>query len=175
MTLKPAECEKCGTSMTGMLCPRCGKCHEPYCPEKEKLKNQNHRNTPIRVAYLAEEMGVSEKEVRAALEKAGIKLKSPSSSLTNEQANIVREALGFPPSTPQSPDVINDFKETNVPEQQIIEQAFEETIKNLFTVFFGSYTIAKGDSTGEQQAEANFSNGILHARHIRDRALAIIP
>jgi len=130
---------------------------------------------PLRVYDFAEELGLKHNDITPILEKAGIPAKSPSSKITNEQIDVVIKALGLPAYKPKTPATDSDFIESNGTERQIIEQAFEETIKNLFSVFFDSYTIAKGDPAGEQQAEATFRSGILHARHIRDRALAIIP
>lgn len=60
-------------------------------------------------------------------------------------------------------------------EQPIIENAFQQTITTLYQVFFQAYTAARGDLASQKQAEDSFKNGILHARHIRERALALIP
>jgi len=62
-----------------------------------------------------------------------------------------------------------------VNEQQLIQDAAEAVIKQLFNVFFQAYTAALGDATGQQRAEATFRAGVLHARHVMTRALASLP
>jgi hypothetical protein len=66
-------------------------------------------------------------------------------------------------------------REDEMNEQPLIESAFQQTIATLYQVFFQAYTAARGNQAGQQQAEDNFKNGILHARHIRERAVALIP
>ncbi len=48
------------------------------------------------------------------------------------------------------------------------------TIQLLFKVFFESFTAAQGNSEGERDAEERFKAGVAHARHVRDRALALL-
>jgi hypothetical protein len=62
-----------------------------------------------------------------------------------------------------------------VSERDLIEEAFGNTIKTLFSEFFHAYTAARGDEVGERQAEQIFSAGITHARHVRARAIAVLP
>ena len=59
-------------------------------------------------------------------------------------------------------------------EQEAIDQAYQATLAGLFNVFFSSYTAAKGDAAGEQQAEEHFQKGILHARHVYSRAIDLL-
>ena len=60
-------------------------------------------------------------------------------------------------------------------EQQLIQDAASDLIKQIFKVFFDAYTAALGNAAGEQKAEATFQAGILHVRYVRDRAIAILP
>jgi hypothetical protein len=60
-------------------------------------------------------------------------------------------------------------------EQDLINAAYGDAVRNLYQVFAQAYTAALGAATGQQQAEANFQRGITHARHVRDRAIALIP
>ena len=60
-------------------------------------------------------------------------------------------------------------------ERQLVEEAFATLVKQLFVVFNQNYSSAAGDPGSEQRAETIFHNGILHARHVRDRALANLP
>jgi hypothetical protein len=55
-----------------------------------------------------------------------------------------------------------------------IQAAYGTMIQLLFKVFFESFTSAHGDSEQERGAEERFKGGIAHARHIRDRALALL-
>ena len=52
--------------------------------------------------------------------------------------------------------------------------AYAKLVEQLFAVFFSSYTGARGDATEEAAAEQRFKAGLVHARHIRDRALALL-
>lgn len=60
-------------------------------------------------------------------------------------------------------------------EAEIIRDAYKTTVAKLWMNFFDAYTMAQGDAAREQQAETNLRNAILHARHVRDRALAVLP
>ena len=59
-------------------------------------------------------------------------------------------------------------------EEDLIKQAYEEFIKNLFKNFYDAYT-ASTNPTHEKAAEQIFQNAIKAARNARDRALAILP
>jgi hypothetical protein len=56
-----------------------------------------------------------------------------------------------------------------------IDRAYGDTIENLFTVFFNEFTMAHGDADSEHAAKERFRKGILHARHVREIALALVP
>ena len=60
-------------------------------------------------------------------------------------------------------------------EQDKINDAYGDAVRNLYQVFAQAYTAALGNDAGQKQAEANFQRGITHARHLRDRAIALIP
>jgi len=55
-----------------------------------------------------------------------------------------------------------------------IQEAYGAMIQLLFKVFFESYTSAHGDTEKERGAEERFKSGLAHARHIRDRAIALL-
>lgn len=59
-------------------------------------------------------------------------------------------------------------------DQAQIQAAYGAMIQLLFKVFFESYTAAQGNSDQERAAEERFKIGLDHARHIRDRAFAIL-
>ena len=60
-------------------------------------------------------------------------------------------------------------------ERQTIAAAFSDTVRNSYTVFFETFTMAQGDAAKERQAIDRFRAAILHARHVRDLALASLP
>ena len=43
-----------------------------------------------------------------------------------------------------------------------------------YRVFFESFTAAQGKAKEERNAEERFKAGVAHARHIRDRAVALL-
>jgi hypothetical protein len=55
-----------------------------------------------------------------------------------------------------------------------IQAAYGAMIQLLFKVFFESFTAAHGDTEEERSAEERFKGGVAHARHIRDRAIALL-
>jgi hypothetical protein len=59
-------------------------------------------------------------------------------------------------------------------DEDLIKQAYEEFIKNLFKSFYDAYTTSNS-STQEKAAEQIFQNAVKVARNARDRALAILP
>jgi len=59
-------------------------------------------------------------------------------------------------------------------DQDQIQQAYEEFIKNLFKTFYDAYTTSNS-STHEKAAEQIFQNAVKAARNARDRALTILP
>jgi len=59
-------------------------------------------------------------------------------------------------------------------ERESIDRGYGETVETLFKVFFAEFTSARGDPAGEEGAKERFRNGIVHARHVRDLALALL-
>ena len=59
-------------------------------------------------------------------------------------------------------------------EQESINRAYGETVETIFKVFFGEFTSAHGNPDAEQGAMDRFQKGIVHARHVRDMALALL-
>jgi hypothetical protein len=60
-------------------------------------------------------------------------------------------------------------------EQESIHRAYAETVETVFKVFFGEFTSAHGDPEAEQGAKEHFRKGIVHAQHVRDLALTLVP
>jgi hypothetical protein len=60
-------------------------------------------------------------------------------------------------------------------ERELIQQAYAETVATVYRVFFGEFTAALGNSDQEQKVKNNFQKGIIHARHVRDLALGLLP
>jgi hypothetical protein len=60
-------------------------------------------------------------------------------------------------------------------DREIILQGYAESLQVVYRGFFVAYTDAQTDPQGEQEAEQRFCAGVLHARHIRDRALELLP
>jgi hypothetical protein len=60
-------------------------------------------------------------------------------------------------------------------EEESIKKAYGDTVETLYKVFFGEFTTAHGNPDGEQDAKDRFRKGILHARHVRDLALGLLP
>ena len=59
-------------------------------------------------------------------------------------------------------------------ERAIIEAAFADLLRKIFEKFNGEYTLARGDAAAEKLAEEAFRKGLMHARHLRSRALALL-
>lgn len=59
-------------------------------------------------------------------------------------------------------------------EQESINRAYGDTVETIFRVFFSEFTSAHGNPEGEQGAKERFQKGIVHARHVRDMALALL-
>ena len=60
-------------------------------------------------------------------------------------------------------------------EQESIQRAYAETVETVFKVFFGEFTSAHGDLEAEQRAKERFRKGIVHAQHVRDLTLTLVP
>ncbi len=57
----------------------------------------------------------------------------------------------------------------------IIQAAYEDTVRRAYHSFFEAYTNARGNKGEEQIAEEHFQRAISHARHIRSVALSLVP
>ncbi|HEX9452847.1 MAG TPA: hypothetical protein VGA27_00770 [Candidatus Binatia bacterium] len=60
-------------------------------------------------------------------------------------------------------------------EKELIKTAYAGTIENLYQVFFNEFTLAHGDADSEHAAQERFKKGLIHARHVRDLALELVP
>jgi len=60
-------------------------------------------------------------------------------------------------------------------ETESIDYGYGETVETLFKVFFGEFTSARGDLAAEEGAKDRFRKGIVHARHVRQLALSLLP
>jgi hypothetical protein len=58
---------------------------------------------------------------------------------------------------------------------QIITAAYQDALKQVFSVFFTSSAGAAGNAAAIQQAEQAFVAGVTLARSARDRAIALLP
>ncbi|MBK1815709.1 hypothetical protein JIN84_08780 [Luteolibacter yonseiensis] len=59
-------------------------------------------------------------------------------------------------------------------QEAIFNDAYEDTLKHLFKIFFEARLIAKND-TEREVAEDRFMTGARIARETRDRAVALLP
>jgi hypothetical protein len=59
-------------------------------------------------------------------------------------------------------------------DRETIQKAYEADLARIYAVFAAEYTAALGNGQEEAAAEAGFQRAIAHAKHIRDRALALI-
>ena len=60
-------------------------------------------------------------------------------------------------------------------EQESIQRAYAETVETVFKVFFGEFTSAHGDPEAERGAKERSRKGIVHAQHVRDLPLTVVP
>ena len=60
-------------------------------------------------------------------------------------------------------------------DKDYIEEAYSDSIKQVFKVFFLGIANAGGDVQKEEVAERAFKVGVTLARKVRDRATAILP
>ena len=56
---------------------------------------------------------------------------------------------------------------------EIINEAYADTLKGLFSVFFDSSVTAKTPAD-QSQAEQQFQAGVHKAREVRDKAIALV-
>jgi hypothetical protein len=59
-------------------------------------------------------------------------------------------------------------------DQQLIAESYEEIIKTVFSQFYQASALAKAPEE-KAKAEQIFQAGIVFARQVRDRAVAILP
>jgi hypothetical protein len=60
-------------------------------------------------------------------------------------------------------------------EKDVIQRAYESALASVYAAFAMAYTEALGNKQKEAEAEARFRRGVLHARFLRDHALALLP
>jgi len=60
-------------------------------------------------------------------------------------------------------------------DRELVQTAYEDVVQTLFTTFFSSFNSAMADPAAVTEAEQRFKAGILRARQVRDRALALLP
>jgi len=60
-------------------------------------------------------------------------------------------------------------------DKDYIEEAYSESIKQVFKVFFHAFANAGSNTEKEEVAERAFKVGVVLARRVRDRALDILP
>lgn len=59
-------------------------------------------------------------------------------------------------------------------DEKLIAECYEEIVKTVFSQFYQATILAKTPED-KAQAEQIFRTGVLFARQVRDRALAILP
>ena len=74
----------------------------------------------------------------------------------------------------QTWQIIIPEKESKMDDKAHVMEAYGTTIQLMFRVFFESFTAAKGNTEDERNAEERFRAGVAHARHVRDRAVALL-
>jgi hypothetical protein len=57
---------------------------------------------------------------------------------------------------------------------QLIQSAYEDTIKRLYATLFDNYAQSGGDQAQQQRADQAFTTGVGFARKSRDRAVALL-
>ncbi len=58
-------------------------------------------------------------------------------------------------------------------DEDVIKQAYQDSLKSLFGVLFSSFGIAQ-DATEKHLAEQRFLRGLALCREARDRAVALV-
>ena len=59
-------------------------------------------------------------------------------------------------------------------EQESIRRAYGETVETFQSIFWRIH-FAHGDLEAEQGAKERFRKGIVHAQHVRDLPLTLVP
>jgi hypothetical protein len=62
----------------------------------------------------------------------------------------------------------------NMSDDKLITECYEQLIKTVFSQFYQATILAKS-SEEKSRAEQIFQTGVVFARQVRDRALAILP
>ena len=60
-------------------------------------------------------------------------------------------------------------------EQESNRRAYGQTVGTIFKGFFGEFTSGHDDLEAEQGAKERFRKGIVHAQHVRDLPLTLVP
>lgn len=59
-------------------------------------------------------------------------------------------------------------------DREVIQNAYEADLARIYSIFVSNYTTALSDAEKEAEAEEGFQRAVAHARHVRDRALALL-
>ena len=57
---------------------------------------------------------------------------------------------------------------------QDVIRAYEEVLNQIYRAFASAFIGARGDKTAEAEVESHFLRSVARARHVRDRALALL-
>ena len=57
---------------------------------------------------------------------------------------------------------------------QDVIRAYEEVLNQIYGAFASAFIGARGDKTTEAEVESRFLRSVARARHVRDRALALL-
>jgi hypothetical protein len=61
-----------------------------------------------------------------------------------------------------------------ISDREVIQKAYEAGLMTMYAVFVSNFTTALGDKQKEAEVEADFQRAVVHARHVRERALALL-
>jgi len=70
--------------------------------------------------------------------------------------------------------IIADLHVKAMSDQDIINEAYRDTIKKIFVVFYGSLVEASGVPTAIEAAKRRFEAAVVIARTARDNALSLL-
>ena len=59
-------------------------------------------------------------------------------------------------------------------DQDVIRKSYEDSLSRVYAAFDNAFTAALGDPQKEAEAGVRFQRGVVHVRHIRDRALELL-
>lgn len=59
-------------------------------------------------------------------------------------------------------------------DRDVIQKAYEADVTQIYGIFVSTFTAAHGDKPTETEIEVQFQRSVAHARHIRDRAWALL-